>query len=50
MASVMLAGLLLTAAALWAWSIAVALHRLRSIILERESDADWVQRLPEVQR
>jgi heme exporter protein C len=50
MASVMLVGMLLMTASLWAWSIAVALHRLRAIILERETDADWVQRLPEVQR
>jgi len=50
MANVMLVGMLLMTASLWAWSIAVALHRLRAIILEREVDADWVQRLPEVQR
>ena len=47
MASIMLAGLLLMVAAFWAWSIAVALHRVRSIILERERDTDWVRRLPE---
>jgi heme exporter protein C len=33
--------------AFWAWSIAVALHRVRSIILERERGSDWVSRLPE---
>jgi heme exporter protein C len=47
MASIMLAGLLLMTAAFWAWCIAVALQRTRSIILERERDADWVQGLPE---
>ena len=47
MASVMLAGLLLTAVAFWAWCFAVVLHRLRTLILERESDAVWMQALPE---
>lgn len=47
MASAMLGGLLLMAAAFWAWSIAVALHRLRSIILERERHADWAGQLAE---
>jgi heme exporter protein C len=45
MASVMLVALLLMVAAFWAYSIAAALHRLRSIILERERGSDWVQRL-----
>jgi heme exporter protein C len=47
MANVMLAGLLLMVAAFWAWSIAAGLHRTRSIILERERDAQWVRHLPE---
>ncbi len=47
MATVMLAGMLLMVAAFWAYCIAAALQRLRCIILEREKDADWVQRLPE---
>jgi heme exporter protein C len=47
MASATLAGMLLMVAAFWAWSIGVALHRVRSIILEREGAAPWVQRLPE---
>jgi len=50
MASVMLVGMLLMTAAFWAWSIAAALHRLRSVLLDREADTDWVQRLPEVQQ
>jgi heme exporter protein C len=47
MASVMLIGMLLMVAALWAWSIAVALHRVRSIILEREGHSDWARGLQE---
>jgi heme exporter protein C len=47
MAGVMLAGLLLMTLAFWAWSIAAALHRTRSIILEREAGADWVRQLAE---
>ena len=30
-----------------AWSIAAALHRVRSIILERERGSEWVALLPE---
>jgi heme exporter protein C len=48
MAAVMLWGLLLMTAAFWAWSAAAALHRLRSLLLEREADADWVRELPEL--
>jgi heme exporter protein C len=47
MADLTVAGLLLMAAALSAWSAAVALHRLRSLILEREGNAEWARRLPE---
>ena len=42
MAATMLAGMLLMALASWMYSIAAALHRVRSIILERERNADWV--------
>jgi heme exporter protein C len=42
MASTMLLGMLLMALAAWMYSIAAALARVRSIILERERDADWV--------
>lgn len=45
MASEMLLGMLLMVGAFWAYAIAAALHRLRSIILEREKATDWVQRL-----
>jgi heme exporter protein C len=48
MAAVMLWGLALMTAAFWAWSIAAALHRLRSLVLEREAGAAWVQALPEL--
>ncbi len=40
-------GMLLMLAALWSWSIAVSLHRLRSIILEHERDSEWARSLPE---
>ena len=48
MASVMLTGMLLMTLACWLYAIAVTLSRLRSIILERERRADWVQPLSEV--
>jgi heme exporter protein C len=43
MASTMLLGMLLLAFAAWMYSIATALSRVRSIILERERDAEWVR-------
>jgi heme exporter protein C len=43
MAATMLTGMLLMALACWMYSIAVALVRVRAIILERERRADWVQ-------
>jgi heme exporter protein C len=45
MAATMLTGMLLMALAAWMYSIAVALWRVRSIILERERDAEWVRGL-----
>jgi heme exporter protein C len=45
MASDMLLGMLLMVGAFWAYTIAATLHRLRSIILEREKATDWVQQL-----
>lgn len=48
MASTMLWGMLLMALAAWMYSIAAALMRVRSIILERESGAQWVAELREV--
>jgi heme exporter protein C len=41
MASTMLIGMLVMALAAWAYSIAVTLVRVRSIILERERRTDW---------
>ena len=43
MAQTMLWGMLLMALAFWMYSIAVALMRVRSIILERERHTEWVQ-------
>ncbi len=48
MATTMLWGMLLMALAFWMYSIAVALMRVRSIILEREAHTEWVKALPEV--
>jgi heme exporter protein C len=43
MAATMLLGMLLMALAAWMYSIAVALARVRGIILAREQDAEWVR-------
>ena len=48
MAMTMLWGMLLMALCLWMYSIAVALTRVRAIVLERESHTDWVKQLQEV--
>ena len=48
MAHTMLWGMLLMALCFWMYSIAIALMRVRTIILERESHADWVRSLEEV--
>lgn len=50
MAATMLTGMLLMALAAWMYAIATALHRCRSIILERERNADWVGAHLEMQR
>lgn len=47
MAMTMLWGMLLMALCFWMYSIAMALTRVRAIILEREAHADWVRELPE---
>jgi heme exporter protein C len=44
----MLWGMLLMALCLWMYSIAVALTRVRAIILEREAHTEWVKHLSEV--
>ena len=43
MAVIMLWGMLIMALALWAYSIMIALMRVRCIVLEREQHADWVK-------
>jgi len=43
MAQTMLLAMLLVALAFWMYSIAVALARVRNIILEREAHTEWVQ-------
>ncbi|WP_456374772.1 heme ABC transporter permease [Thiolapillus sp.] len=50
MSTIMLQAMLVMTFAFWAYSIAVSLYRVRSIILEREKDARWVSELPEVGR
>jgi heme exporter protein C len=45
MASTMLWGMLVMVLAFWMYSIAVSLARVRTIILERERNAAWVQEL-----
>ena len=45
MAATMLLGILLMALAFWMYSIAASLHRVRSIVLEREKRAEWTKEL-----
>lgn len=47
MATTMFTGMLLMVFCFWAYSMAVALMRVRNIILERESHTDWVKDLKE---
>jgi heme exporter protein C len=47
MATTMLTGMLVLAIAAWFYSIAVALVRVRGIILERERQTEWVKELLE---
>jgi len=47
MAQTMLTAMLIMAFAAWFYTIAVALVRVRSIILEREAHAEWAQRIVE---
>jgi heme exporter protein C len=42
MAAAMFTGMILMTLAAWAYAIAATLHRVRTIILERERGADWV--------
>jgi heme exporter protein C len=43
MAATMLLGMLIMALAMWAYAIAVALTRVRCILLEREKHTDWAK-------
>jgi heme exporter protein C len=45
MASTMLTAMLLMSLAAWMYAIAVSFVRVRAIILERESESDWVHEL-----
>ena len=45
MAHTMLLAMLIMCFAAWFYTIAVALHRVRSIIIEREAHTDWVRAL-----
>ena len=47
MASTMLWGMLIMSIAFWLYAIAAVLTRVRSVILERERNADWVRQLGE---
>jgi heme exporter protein C len=47
MAMTMFAGMMVMVFAFWMYSIAVALWRLRAIVLERERHAGWAQGLRE---
>ena len=48
MAQVMLEAMLIMSVAFWMYTIAIALYRVRSIILVRERHTQWVADLPEV--
>ena len=50
MASIMLVGMLLMVLASWTYTIAVALMRVRCIILEREHHAGWLNALQDIKR
>ena len=50
MHSIMLAGMLVMAIAAWLYAIAVALWRVRAIILERERGSAWIEGRPGMAR
>ncbi|MDO9063606.1 MAG: cytochrome c biogenesis protein CcsA, partial [Sulfuricella sp.] len=49
MATIMLVGMLVMALAAWMYAIAAALSRVRSIILERERNSQWVAQMVEAE-
>ena len=50
MAAIMLTGMLVMSLAAWFYAIAVALVRVRAIILERERGSAWIEALPGLSR
>jgi heme exporter protein C len=48
MAEIMLWSMLLMALAFWCYTIALVLYRVRTLILQRDGHATWVQELEEV--
>jgi heme exporter protein C len=50
MEAIMFSGMLVMALAAWFYSIAVALVRVRCIIVERERGASWAGQLPELEK
>lgn len=50
MAALMLIGMLLMALASWMYTVAIALMRVRCIILEREHHAGWLDELKEIKQ
>jgi heme exporter protein C len=48
MAQVMLEAMLIMGVAFWMYAVAMALYRVRSIILIRERHTQWVAELPEI--
>jgi len=48
MSTIMLNTMLLMSIAFWAYTFAVVFKRIRTIILERERDTQWVSELPEI--
>jgi heme exporter protein C len=50
MQATMLSAMLVMAFAAWFYAIAVALWRVRAIILERERGSAWIEDMPEVVR
>ena len=45
MAATMFTGMIVMSLAAWLYAIAASLHRCRSIVLERERNADWTRNL-----
>jgi heme exporter protein C len=48
MARLMLWAMLLMALAFWLYAIALVFYRVRTLILQREQQAQWVRELPEL--